>query len=168
MRKIKDIINFIRTVKSNWDKVKVLFFLVLTVMELPAFIFHELMHVIAIIIFPVSEFKITNYYFYDVVEYDDKPTIRTYKLEMQYYSDPISGIIASAAPIIGWTIAVILLALTSHWFILTYFILGIRMFFLSEADINSMKNHGFAEPACKFLLKINNTMQINVNVDVNE
>lgn len=81
---------------------------------------------------------------------------------MQYASGPVAGIIGAIAPLIGWILAVILFALTSHWFILAYFILGIRMFFLSEPDIETMKSHGFNKDACSLLLKINSKMQISI------
>lgn len=167
MKKVKSLIAFVGKARTTKGRITLILVILFSLLEFPAFVFHEIMHLLVAIPFG-HNIKVLDSYFFLV---QDSPvpgryTLKSYSLAIQYESSPFIGILGSAAPLIGWIIAVTALALTGHLFILLYFLLGIRMFFLSEQDIESIRLHGVNSKICDFLLEIQKGLKQNINVNV--
>ncbi len=150
MNKVKSVITFVGNCSSISKKVSVILQILFTIMEFPAFLFHEIMHFLVVVPFG-RNIEIVKYHFYTV----EGNTLIPYQLMIRYGSTPLIGIVGSAAPMIGWILAVIISVMFGHWFIVLYLFFGFRMFFLSKEDIQAMKNNGFNERICDRLFKIN-------------
>lgn len=147
MNKIKSVISFIGNQKTTKFKIRISLFILQHLFEFPAFCFHELMHLIIICIYG-TDLKILNKYFFKV----EGNTLSSYCLTIQWSSyNKFISIIGGSAPLIGWFLSIILLILTHHFFILIYFILAFRMFFLSEMDIRGMHKCGTPRNIIKVL-----------------
>ena len=115
----------------------------------------------------VFNITVLNSHFYEVVWQDpdngNKPTIKTFALSINYDSTPLAGLITSAAPMIGWLFLFVYSISFSHWILLTYLILGFRMFFLSRQDIKAMKKCGCNRSLFRILWTINVFLGKNKN-----
>lgn len=169
MKKVKSLISFIGEAKTIKGRMTLVLFLLWSLVELPAFVFHELMHMLVVIPFG-HNLKITDWHWYELKRDPNhyfSVQLKVYNLTMEYNSSPRIGILGSAAPLIGWFIAIILLALTHHWFVLLYFFIGIRLFFLSVGDIKAMRGNGANDYVCDVLLVIRSYLATDVPLSVN-
>lgn len=167
MRKIKDLYLFLKELENNKKRLKCIGILIGTFFEFPAFVFHEFMHIIFMVQWNVFNIKINDSWFYEVIFSDpknnNKPSIRTFGLSMNYASTPLAGLLTSAAPLIGWFLLLYYSIMFNHWFLLSYLILGFRMFFLSREDIKAMRSCGCNRKLFRMLWIINFVLQKNKN-----
>jgi len=103
-----------------------------TILEIPGLIFHELCHIIFIVIFMRKITSIKFIYFYKV----DKKTniLNTYKFSISHtgYSNLLFISIISIAPVLGIIFALFIIKIFPYLFI--YLILSYKTTFLSNED----------------------------------
>lgn len=130
------------TDNAKTDKMKYLrdsFIRFFQVFWFPTFIFHELCHIVALLLLPVNDWHLCKKESYIKIDekgfLDVNVIITHYHYEDQY----IPTMIISCAPVIGWLIAYAGLFLTCHYFIASYFVFGYTFgyFSLSKVDIMS-------------------------------
>ena len=163
MKKIKSIYEFINKCPNNKSKLRCFFVLLMSFFKVPAFFFHEAMHFIVAII-GGHDIEISEFYFFEI----NKKQLKTYKLSISYKTTELIGTIGCVAPLIGWIVGMFVLAITSHWWILSYFILASQMFFLSEQDILQMRDNGCNEKICSYLLYLYDRFFYPLDIDVKE
>lgn len=135
-----------------------------SLMQLPGFLFHEVMHLIFISYFDVfgtvTNFKITEWYLYRFQKNDGPGvSLRTYSLAISFSATSFEGVVVSIAPLIGYLILMTTLALTGHWFVFTYCLITIKIFYLSAVDIESLKLNGLNLKTCQVLSKIQQSLK---------
>ncbi len=149
MKKISEIRKLIKNVKSNKRRFDIYFSIFIMLFEFPAFVFHEIMHLIVAVPFG-KNLKVTEFYFFVI----EGTMLKSYSLGIQYSSNSTIGIVGASAPLIGWFIAVVSLIITGHWIILMYFFIGIKMFYLSINDIKCLESNNLNKTVCNILLNI--------------
>ncbi len=149
MTKLKELILFIKSGVDIRTRIVVTLEIIRAIYEIPAFIFHECMHLL--FIFLANDIKIKNLCFLKI----EGNTLTTYNMQISYSANSYLGSIISIMPLIGWIIAVIILSITGQFLILIYFIMAFRAFYLSDIDIKVLKMNGLNYKICKNLKLIN-------------
>ena len=151
MKKLIAIFKFIGSADLMLDSVLIVLYILRAIYEIPAFIFHELMHIMWLWL--CWDIKIEVWKWFDIV--NDGRTLKPFSLKISYTSNSDVGKLTSFMPMMGWIIAVIVLAFTSHFFVLAYFITAFRTFYLSATDIEALETNGVSPRICNALLTIN-------------
>lgn len=104
MKKIKDLTSFIKQFDSHSVRLRIIISIIRAIFEIPAFVFHEFMHFIFAFVL-ASNLEVFDVEFFNVSKYN----LSMYNLGLKYDSYRLNAILISLAPMIGWTIMVILI-----------------------------------------------------------
>lgn len=149
MKKISQVLQFVGSCDTFKRKVFISLWIIKTLIELPAFLYHELMHIL-FILFTFSSASVNEAYFYEIKNNENKTqTLSSYQLSLNITAwSNTNHILVAIAPLIGWIILIICAIATSSWFLLGYCFFCCHMFFLSGTDIKSLRSSGLNERLC--------------------
>ena len=131
-------------------RTKFVLLLLLDVMRLPAFFFHEMLHYLLAFTMGIK-IKIADFHIMRVLKCGDSYNYSAYKMEIHYVCSSFSTICISIAPLIGWSTIMIVSTIMGWWFILAYAVLFWNVFYLSGTDIDMMRLNGLNAKICSVL-----------------
>lgn len=150
MGKVKSIINFAGAIKSRYGRIAFLLHVIYSLFKLPAFLFHELCHLIIVMPF-ADDLKNIDLQLFEI-NYNTN-TLKTMGMRITFQSSRGIAIIASLAPLIGWAIVMVIL-FPYHYWIGSYFLLAFDMFYLSADDIVCARKNGLNRKVSLFLYRV--------------
>jgi hypothetical protein len=155
MKKIKGVLSFYNIIKPGKNKFIFILILIYHILALPAFIFHEFMHILTIFLYGNLYYtSISKFHIFDVKENGNgTSTLQCYNLILRCDCSDSEAVILSISPLIGWFILLVCSVLFLNIPILLYSILYYNVFFPSNLDNYTFKLKGGNEKLANFLDK---------------
>ena len=141
LKKISHLFIVILITPSIKDRFRIIFHLLYSIIKLPAFIIHEVSHLILDVLFLLKIEKIVIPYFYDVDFENNK--IHTYAMHIQVsFKDNklaiLAAILANMAPLFSTILLIVLFH--NNKAVLIYMLISLKMLMPSSQDYHNAYN----------------------------
>lgn len=119
-----------------------------SVFMMPALFYHELMHILALILGtvfgPVHSCKISKFEFFKVIPCKDHKLLST-SMSISYNCNVFWGKMVTLAPLVGWLALFSFSLFIFNSFLIFYCIIALPTFYLSDIDIDALGTLNFDE-----------------------